>query len=212
MIIKNIIFDFGGVIFNIDHKKVETAFRNLGLDNFEELFNQASQSSLFRDFEVGELEPGEFREKLRELSGLNVSDEILDQTWNEILCDYPPHRIELLKSLKENYRLFLLSNTNSIHYDHYINLFKKQYAYDFTSLFEESFWSFKIGKRKPDPDPYTHILNKLGLLPEETLFIDDSIQNIDSARDLNIFAFHLDKGMDVSELFVDDLLRKNIYA
>lgn len=210
--INNIIFDFGGVIFDIDHAKVEKAFRGLGLDNFEELFNQAAQTTLFQDFEKGEISPAAFRQGLKSISGLEVHDEVLDATWNEILCDYPPHRIELLKSIAENYRLFLLSNTNSIHFDHYIKLFEKHYGYDFRSLFEDTYWSFVIGKRKPDPDPYLHILHEKNLKPEETLFIDDSIQNIRSAEKLNILAFHLTNGMDVTELFTNGMLREEFYV
>jgi putative hydrolase of the HAD superfamily len=199
--VKNIIFDFGGVIFNIDHKRVENAFRNLGLENFDMLFNQALQTDVFRKFETGSITPGEFRQTLRDITGLTVPDAILDAAWNQILVNYPPHRIELLKQIRSNYRLFLLSNTNSIHFDHYIALFFEEFGYDFTSLFEETFWSFKIGKRKPDPDPYLHILDKHRLNPAETLFIDDTIQNIEAASSLGIKAFHLNNGMDLGELF-----------
>lgn len=210
--IKNIIFDFGGVIFDIDHAKVEKAFRGLGLNNFEELFSQASQTTLFQDFEKGIISPAVFRQQLKNLAGLDVSDAVLDATWNEILCDYPPHRIDLLKSLAKNYRLFLLSNTNSIHFDHYTALFQQRFGYDFLSLFEETYWSFKMGKRKPDADPYLHILHEKNLKPQETVFIDDSIQNIRIAEELNIFAVHLKDGMDVTGLFDNGILRKDFYA
>ena len=208
--IKNIILDFGGVIFNIDHKKVEDAYRKLGMDNFEVLFSQASQSELFQNFEKGQISPDQFRSELRRISGLNVSDNILDNTWNKILCDYPPHRIKLLNKMKNNYRLFILSNTNIIHYQHYIAMFKQNFGYDFDELFENTFWAFKIGKRKPDPDPYLHILDKHKLKAEETLFIDDSLQNIISAEKLNILAFHLNGEMDISELFKNGFLKPRI--
>jgi putative hydrolase of the HAD superfamily len=208
--VKNIIFDFGGVIFNIDHQRVENAFRNLGLDNFDRLFNQAVQTDVFRKFETGSITPDEFRHTLRDITGLTVPDDTLDDAWNQILVNYPPHRIELLKQIGANYRLFLLSNTNSIHYDHYIAIFFEEFGYDFTSLFEETFWSFKIGKRKPDPDPYLHILDKHRLTPAETLFIDDSIQNIEAASSLGIKAFHLNDGMDVTGLFPGAKLKTEI--
>ena len=208
--VKNIIFDFGGVIFNIDHKKVEKAYRKLGMDNFEALFNQASQSELFQEFEKGKISPAHFRAELKTITGLKVSDKILDDTWNQVLCDYPPHRIELLKGIRKHYRLFLLSNTNIIHYQHYISMFKQNFGYDFNELFDDSFWSFKIGKRKPDSDPYIHILDKHKLNPGETLFIDDSIQNIISAEKLNVLAFHLNIGTDVSELFENGFLKPDI--
>jgi len=208
--VKNIIFDFGGVIFNIDHRKVEEAYRRLGMDNFEALYNQASQSELFQEFEKGEISPIKFRTELKKITGLRISDELLDYTWNQVLCDYPPHRIEMLKSIRKHYRLFLLSNTNSIHYKHYISMFKQNFGYNFNELFDESFWSFKIGKRKPDPDPYLHILEKYRLNPRETLFIDDSIQNIESAEKLDILAVHLNNRTDVSELFENGFLKPDI--
>jgi len=206
--VKNIIFDFGGVIFNISHEKVENAYRKLGMDNFELLFNKATQDDLFRNFEKGEITPDEFRKQLREISGLQVDDVTLDSTWNEILCDYPPHRITLLKEMRQNYKLFLLSNTNAIHYRHYTALFRKEFGHDFNDLFDDTFWSFKIGLRKPDPDPYRYILQKHELDPRETLFIDDSIQNIVAAENLDILAYHLEG--DMSEIFENGFIREGI--
>ena len=208
--IKNIIFDFGGVIFNIDHRKVENAYRKLGMDNFDLMFNQATQTELFRLFETGHITPTVFRDRLRQITGLRVDDDLLDHTWNQILCDYPPHRIKLLLRIRGNYRLYLLSNTNSIHYQHYISKFTREFGYEFNELFDDTFWSFMIGKRKPDPDPYLHILEKHRLNPAETLFVDDSIQNIIAAEKLNILAFHLEDGTDVSDLFDNDHLRQDI--
>ncbi len=208
--IKNIIFDFGGVIFNIDHTKVEQAFKDLGIKNFEALYNQASQSKIFQQFEVGQISAEDFRNQLREITGVQVSDEELDNTWNSILDDFPPYRIDLLNEIKNNYRLFLLSNTNIIHYEYYTGLFLKEFGYDFNTLFEEAFWTFKIGKRKPDNDPYLHILEKKNLLPEETLFIDDSVQNVQVAEKLNIFAYHLKEGEDVTALFENGLLKEEL--
>ncbi len=208
--IKNIIFDFGGVILNIDHKKVEDAFKNLGLTNFEDLFNQASQSSLFQDLERGSISEDHFRNAIRKITGLSVSDSELDSTWNQIVCDYPPHRIDLLKSIQSIYNTFILSNTNSIHYRYYIQQFKDEFAYDFVSLFSNTYWSFQFGMRKPDPDPFLHMLKVEKINPEETLFIDDTIQNIIIARKLNIFAFHLTPNIDVKELFENGYLKDSI--
>lgn len=208
--IKNIIFDFGGVILNIDHEKVEHAFIKLGLDNFDVLFNKASQSKLFQDFEIGSISPQQFRKSIQELTGLTLGDKILDDTWNEIICDYPPERIKVLKRLALNYRLFLLSNTNQIHFDFYIPKFKQEFGFDFISLFEKAYWSFEIGLRKPDPDPFEFILKNAGILSSETLFIDDSIQNINAAGDLGFFTYHLKDSDDLVDLFVNDRINTNL--
>lgn len=208
--IKNIIFDFGGVILNIDHQRLENAFRDLNISDFDLLFNQASQSTLFQDLEKGIISNAEFRIKIRDYIGIEISDEKLDFTWNQIIGDYPKHRIELLKSIQENYKTFILSNTNSIHYDKYIRQFNDEYGFDFSSLFTNTYWSFHFGKRKPDPDPFLHMLENENLKPEETLFIDDSIQNIIIARKLNIFAFHLTPDIDVTTLFEGGLIKDSI--
>ncbi len=145
------------------------------------------------------------------MTGINIDDDILDHTWNQIIGDYPPNRIELLKTIKPNYRLFLLSNTNQIHYNFYIQKFKNEFGFDFLSLFEETYWSFKIGCRKPDNEPYLHVLNENNLVPEETLFIDDSIQNIETAKNLGIKTVYLDQGLEITDLFENGwLLEKEI--
>ncbi|MCB2219878.1 MAG: HAD family phosphatase [Bacteroidetes bacterium] len=204
--IKNIVFDFGGVIINIDHHKVENAFKELGIHDFDRLFSQASQSELFQKLEVGLISEQEFRDDIRKLTGLKINDDRLDNTWNQIIGDYPPHRIEVLKQIKNNYKLFLLSNTNSIHFRHYISKFQYEFGFPFISLFDHTYWSFKIGKRKPDPDPYQFLLDQEKLNAEETLFIDDSIQNILAAQKLNILALHLDDHMDLGSLFIEGKL------
>ena len=173
----------------------------MGINNFEELFNKATQSDLFQEFEKGQVTPQQFREKIRKLTGFDASDKILDYTWNQIICDYPPQRIELLKLINQNYRLFLLSNTNEIHYIYYISKFRKEYGFDFLSLFEETYWSFKIGKRKPDTASYLHVINHSKLMPEETLFIDDSIQNIIAACETGLIVYHLKPETEITDLF-----------
>lgn len=204
--IKNIIFDFGGVIIDIHHKRVENAFKDLGVVNFEELFSQAVQSDLFRNFETGNIPPEQFRNELRELCGLDMNDIIIDKTWNAIIGIYPPHRIQLLKLLSQNYRLFLLSNTNQIHYDHYIPKFEKEFGFDFFSLFERTYWSFKIGMRKPNLNAYDFVLEDSNLEASETLFIDDSPQNIEPAEKLGITCLLLKNGADINSLFCNGIL------
>ncbi|MCB0804612.1 MAG: HAD family phosphatase [Bacteroidales bacterium] len=208
--IKTILFDFGGVILNIDHHRLEQAFGKLGIENFEELYGRAKQSPIFQQLEKGEISAGEFRSKLIQLANLQISDIKLDETWNAIILDFPPQRIELLQELKSKYRLLLLSNTNIIHYDHYMDMFTKKFGFDFNGLFDEVYWSFQIGMRKPDPDPYLHIINDKKLDPNQMLFIDDTFANIKIARQLGIHAHFLEQGMDVNELFTNAVLKPQI--
>ncbi len=204
--IKNIIFDFGGVIINISHQRVENAFKSLGVSNFESLFNQATQSELFQQFETGEISPSQFRDRVRELTHLKISDEKLDEAWNEIIGDYPPDRIELLNQINSNYKLFLFSNTNIIHFNYYIPKFKREFGYSFESIFEKTYWSFKFGKRKPNLDSYFYLIEENQFEPTKTLFIDDSLQNIMAAKELGLKTFFLAKGLDITEIFTNGKL------
>jgi glucose-1-phosphatase len=204
--IENIIFDFGGVIINISHDKAEKAFLTLGVDRFDELFNQASQSDLFQNLETGKISVKEFRISLKKIAKLEVSDEILDDAWNQIIGDYPTERIELLKSLKMNYRLYLLSNTNEIHYDYYIKKFANEFGFEFESLFDEIFWSFKRGLRKPNHTAFLDVITTHKLIKEKTLFIDDSLQNVVAAKSTGLKVFYLADGFDITRLFRNGLL------
>jgi putative hydrolase of the HAD superfamily len=204
--IHNILFDFGGVILNISHKRLEDAFRALGVPDFEKFFNQVVQSELFQKFEKGEISPKNFRSAIRDMTGIQVSDDVLDTAWNSIIGDYTPERIDLLVKIKKNYRLFLLSNTNEIHYDYYIGKFRKEYGFDFHSLFHNTYWSFKMGKRKPDPESFIEIIDKESIIPGNTLFIDDSKQNIIAAEVLGIKTCHLSMGLELTGLFQNSLL------
>ncbi|MCD4732214.1 MAG: HAD family phosphatase [Bacteroidales bacterium] len=204
--IKNIIFDFGGVIINISHQRVESAFKALGIANFEVLFNQATQSNLFQQFEKGEITAKQFRNNIRKLTHLDISDDKLDEAWNQIIGEYPPGRIDLLKHIKNNYRLFLLSNTNIIHFEFYIPKFESEFGFSFQSLFEHTYWSFECGKRKPDQAPYNQLILENHLVPEETLFIDDSVQNIMAAKKAGLKTIHLTNNLDITKLFKDGKL------
>jgi putative hydrolase of the HAD superfamily len=207
MEVRNIVFDFGGVIINIHHNEVEKAFKDLGISDFERLFNKATQTDIFKKLEIGAINPEQFRNTLREIIGKEISDEELDKAWNRIIGNYPPHRIELLKNLKTKYRLFLLSNTNIIHYDYYIQKFKTEFGFDFHSLFEKTYWSFKMGERKPDQSAFSFVLNNSKLDANESLFIDDSIQNIETARQMGFRTDHIKAGTDLADLFHPYTLR-----
>src|SRR6185436_4669476 len=112
---KNIIFDFGGVIIDIDYHRTIEAFKQLGIKNFEEQYSKLKQSDLFDSLEKGTITSGVFHDRIRTISGLSLTDSQIDDAWNAILIDLPEENINFLKGLKNKYRIFLLSNTNEIH-------------------------------------------------------------------------------------------------
>jgi glucose-1-phosphatase len=185
--IKNLIFDLGNVILNIDTKLSEKAFAKYGLNNFGELYTLAAQSEIFDRLEVGRISPSDFYAEFRHLTDSNLSDEIICDCWNALILDYPPARIKLLVDLKQKYRTFLLSNTNRIHYEFYNPIINQQFGFDgLESLFEKAYFSHEIGMKKPDPKIFEFVLEDSKLIPFETLFIDDNKGNIDAASALGI--------------------------
>lgn len=185
--IKNIIFDLGGIILNIDFNRASIAFNKLGINDFSSLYSQAIQSNLFINLELGILNEDDFCEEIRLLCGLNLTNNEIISAWNELILDFPPARLQLIHELKYNYRCFLLSNTNKIHYDYYqSNLRHNHNINGLESLFEKAYFSHEINLRKPNIDSYEFVLKENKLNAEETLFIDDSIQNIEAAKQINI--------------------------
>lgn len=203
--IHNLVFDFGGVIYQIDFNRQKKAFSDIGIQGFEKLYSQANQNLLFCDLETGKLSEHDFREKLAGLIGKSLSTEKIDELWNSILIDYFHDNVSLLQKLKSRYRLFILSNTNSIHYQFYAGQFMNKYGYDLNELFEKSYWSFKIGMRKPNNDIFEKIITENGLTRQNALFIDDTIQNIKSAEQFGLTSYHLKKADDLMDLFDENL-------
>lgn len=202
--IKNVIFDLGGVILNIDYHLTINAFKRMGVENFDKLFSQAQQNGIFDRLDKGEVSPKHFRDGLRELTGLNLSDKMIDDAWNAMLLDFPSNRIDLISNVKKHYKTFLLSNTNAIHFDEYNLLLERTFGVKGLSfIFDKEYYSHLIGMRKPDTEVFEHILRENRLIPQETLFIDDSIQHVESAKKLGIMGYHLDipKGESIEKLF-----------
>lgn len=199
---KNLILDFGGVIYQIDHYRQIETFKALGVQNFGVLYSQAMQSQLFTEFECGRISPDEMLVELAGLLGKNsVSKQQAYDAWNSILVGFSDEVVQLLEMLRTRYRLFLLSNTNSIHYELFIHDFAEKYGYDFNSLFVKPYWSFQVGMRKPDGEMYQFVLADSNLNPEETIFVDDSPQNVKGSIKAGLPALLLGGGKSLTELF-----------
>lgn len=182
---KTIIFDFGGVILNIDFSLTHKAFQNLGIKDLDVKFSQSQQSGFFDKFEKGEMSPQEFREEIKLMLKSDISDKELDEAWNKMLLDIPKQRIEWILKLKKKYQCVLLSNTNQIHYDYYRYNLEKEHGYKmFSDLFDNTYFSHEIGMRKPDSEIYNFVLEDLNLDSTDVLFVDDTQKNIDAAKQL----------------------------
>lgn len=212
MAIKNIIFDLGGVIYDIRYENIADKFRSYGITEFEKLYSKASQTDTIDLFEEGKISPAEFRDYLRTLSPVSLSDEQIDEAWNAILIGIPKERLELLGMLRLKYNIFLYSNTNQINYDKFTSELREKYGFDiFEVTFKKAYFSQILQIRKPKAEGFKAILSEQGLNPEETLFIDDSPQHIEGARKVGINAYHLTGGETIEQLFMCNLeLRQGI--
>ncbi len=191
--IDHIIFDLGGVILNIDYNRTVRAFESLGAKQFEASYSKAKQSDLFDLFETGQIDADKFRAGLRDFLPAGTTDEQIDWAWNDILLDLPKERVSLIENLGKNYSIYLLSNTNEIHFAEYTKRLIDVYGYDpLKGLFIKRYLSHEIGLRKPSSACFQYVLKDAQMNPARTLFIDDSIQHVEGARALGIRAFHLE--------------------
>ena len=203
--VKNIIFDLGGVILNIDFQRPVERFRKLGIDDFERFYSKELQNSLFDKLETGLIGMEEFYNTIRLKTGLNITDAEIQQAWNTILLDFPKERIEVLEELRMKYRLFLLSNTNIIHYNNYSSTFKDQFNKPFSSLFEKAYYSFQLGLRKPNREIYEYVINDVKLKPEDTLFLDDSGINLVEPQKMGMHTILISNEMPITKIFSDGM-------
>ncbi|MGC4036122.1 MAG: HAD family phosphatase [Chitinophagaceae bacterium] len=198
--IKNIIFDLGGVILNIDFKKTEEAFRKLGLDNFSDHISQHHITDFFRKYEMGLIDDDTFVADISKMIGKPVTAEEIIAAWNALLLDFPPARIELLKKLHKKYRTFLLSNTNSIHLKEFNQrLFKERGVY-LEDIFEKTYYSHAVNLRKPDAAIFELVIKENNLVPEETLFIDDTASNFPEAEKMGIKVHHVTPDNGITDI------------
>jgi len=206
MAIKNIIFDFGGVICNIDISLTEKAFYDLGLEKFDKEYSITERDNFFGALETGQTTPEQFRETLKTYIKRPVTDPEIDTVWNALILDIPERRIALLKQLRSVFQLFLLSNTNQIHYEHYLKDLQIIHGcLDFSDLFEKAYFSYQIGLRKPFREVFDFVVRDAGIRADETLFIDDSMEHVEGARKTGLHAYHLKPEEDITELFNSEM-------
>lgn len=204
--IKNIIFDFGGVIFNIDYHRPIEAFRQLGFSNFELFYDKSGQTNLFDQLEIGAISPETFAEEIQKTNPkLQVDNAAIIDAWNSILIDIPKERITMIQGLQARYKTFLLSNTNAIHVAQFHTIVDRTMTLDYyRASFSEIYYSNEVGMRKPNAEIFELVIRENGLIPKETLFIDDSIQHVEGAAKAGIYSYHLDvNSEDILQLFAD---------
>ena len=189
--IKNIIFDYGNVIFLLDFQKLKNGWKGLAINNPDSFFAHGVQDPIFDAFDRGLATADEFRNYIRQKTGnADLTDQEINAAWNSLLLGVDKGTHEVLAELNKKYRTFLLSNINPIHYDFIMDYLKKEFGFENNEhLFEKTYYSHLIGLRKPDTAIFEKALSENGLKPEETLFIDDIQANLEPAKALGINTF-----------------------
>ena len=199
--IKNLLIDFGGVLINLDRPRCIENFKKLGLQNVDELLNVYHQQGIFMQQEKGLVTSAEFRDVIRQMVGKPLTDQQIDDAWNSFLVDIPTYKLDLLLKLREKYVVYLLSNTNEIHWKWTCkNLFPYR-TFKVEDYFEKTYLSFEMKMAKPEPEIFKAIIEDAGIEPQETLFIDDSEMNCKAAQNLGISTYTAKEGEDWSHLF-----------
>ncbi len=184
---KAVIFDFGNVIINIEFQRIYQAFAKFTSKPVSYIEKRITEDQIFRRYESGQFTDEEFRDVIRQTLGFPLSDHEVDTAWNAILLDIPTDRIDLIHNIRQKYPVYLLSNTNNIHITASNNYLKKTHGIrSLNELFDKLYLSYEMGLWKPDAEIYREVLRTNKLQPNEVIFFDDNLHNIESAKALGM--------------------------
>jgi len=178
-----IIFDFGGVILNINPELTINGFRQL---NGDAGIDKINQSNILWEFERGEISKEVLISRISEMLKVTITKEEFNKIWCALLLNYVPDRIAWIKQLGQSHRLIMLSNTNEIHFEYFAAKLKDEFGVTFYDLFAEVYLSYKMGLVKPDKKIYEQVIREQNLDPSKTLFIEDTPENTTMAESLGI--------------------------
>lgn len=199
--IKNLIVDFGGVLIDLDRQRCLEKFKALGLPDVEHALDIYHQQDFFQQYDKGILSSADFRNVIRGKIGKDITDAQIDAAWNSFLVGIPTYKLDLLLALRKDYVVYLLSNTNEIHWEWACEHAFPYKTFRMEDYFEHVFLSYKMKMAKPDKEIFQKVLEDAGLNPKETFFIDDSEANCETACSLGISTYTPKAGEDWSHLF-----------
>ena len=197
--IKNIVFDFGGVIADIDRDKAVQAFVKLGLKDAETRLDKYHQTGMFQELEEGKLSADGFREKLGELCGRELSAEETRQAWLGFFTGGDVHKLDYILELRKSYRVYILSNTNPYVMSWACSPEFSSQGKSLADYCDKLYLSYQLGCTKPDKGIFYHMLEDSGMVPSETLFVDDGDSNVRIGKELGMHTFKPKNGVDWRE-------------
>lgn len=197
---RNLLFDLGGVIMDIDRMNCVRAFRRLGFDDVESFLGEYVQKGIFSDLESGKITPAQFRDEIRRHLPGEVSDGVIDEAFSDFLLGIPLRRLEALRCLRADHRIYLLSNTNPIMWNGRIAEEFKREGVTVDDYFDGMVTSFEAKSMKPDAEIFRILIEKTGIDPAETLFFDDSAKNLEAAAELGFDTALVDPGTEFEDI------------
>lgn len=203
-----IIFDLGGVIVNLDYGLTIKAFSKLAGYDISPDYSQQRQADIFSNFEVGSITAAEFRQELRQLFNVEAADELIDQAWSAMILDFPPKRLELIRQISQQKRIFLLSNINELHLATSDRKFTEAMGPDGGTLaeqFERAYYSHLVRDRKPNPSIFQRVIDENNLAPDKTLFLDDTAHNLVGAQQVGLKTIHITHQTPIESLNLPNL-------
>lgn len=202
MPIKNIIFDLGGVLLDIDYQRTIDAFSKLGMRDSSKQFSKEEQALLFRRYEMGQIDSREFISSVSELTGVECSNEEIEVAWCALLGEMTADKYTLLEQLRmKGYRIFILSNTNALHQSAFEAGIDKDYGWEkFEKVFDGVHYSHHLGMRKPNRDIFEKVLDIHGIQAGDTFYIDDTPEHAATASALGMASHHLKRHEKLKEV------------
>ena len=198
--ITTIIFDFGGVLINLDINQCIFNFKQLGLINFQQHLNMFAQSGIFMQLEKGQISANDFRNEIRKMSPNDLTDAQIDNAWCSFLLDVPVEKLNMLLELRKKFRVILLSNTNSIHFPNSEKEIFNLYGRKLSGYFDKCYLSYEMKMAKPDPEIFENILSTENVDANKCLFLDDGLKNTQEAQKLGIQTYLVNEHEDLSFL------------
>lgn len=188
--IKAIIFDIGEVILDLDPITSIEAFRSrAGFESIDEFLDTSHQRGIFRQMEEGAINEEEFYEVALTYCRPGTSKETIRECFYEFMPGIPQYKIELLRELSKDYDLYILSNNNPISRAYTCELARRE-GLDFDEIFKKQYYSYEMKMMKPCRKIFLTVLEEIGLPPEEILYVEDSISNVQAAEALGINTLH----------------------
>ncbi|MFT3740975.1 MAG: HAD family phosphatase [Breznakibacter sp.] len=184
--IRNIIFDLGNVVIDIDPQRTIDRFNEIGFQNVEAFLGHSRSMGFMADFQVGRMTERNFFDEVRRCAELSISDDLIKDAWNAMLLDYDVARVKKLMELKLSYRIFLFSNTNVTHFHNFAD--RVPLVGHMSNLFEKTFYSHEIGLAKPEPKAYKQVMELANINAGETIFFDDLPENVEAALTVGLKA------------------------